>query len=77
MIKKSTPLRKLIDAYCSRLGLQSCQVRFVVERERIGPEDSAEKLGLEDEDLIDVAMESTMQQGCFTAVTAALGQVSG
>merc|ERR1712139_152257 len=58
-IKKSTPLRKLMDAYCSRLGLQSSQVRFMVDGERIGPEDTAEKLGLEDEDLIDVAMEQT------------------
>merc|ERR1711933_663839 len=58
-IKKSTPLRKLMDAYCSRLGLQASQVRFMVEGERIAPDDTAEKLGLEDEDLIDVAMEQT------------------
>merc|ERR1711941_165877 len=58
-IKKSTPLRKLMDAYCSRLGLQASQVRFMVDGERIAPDDSAEKLGLEDEDLIDVAMEQT------------------
>merc|ERR1711972_1211789 len=58
-IKKSTPLRKLMDAYCSRLGLQSSQVRFMVDGERIAPDDTAEKLGLEDEDLIDVAMEQT------------------
>merc|ERR1711912_171907 len=58
-IKKSTPLRKLMDAYCSRLGLQASQVRFMVDGERIGPDDTAEKLGLEDEDLIDVAMEQT------------------
>merc|ERR1712054_178449 len=58
-IKKTTPLRKLMDAYCSRLGLQASQVRFMVDGERIGPDDTAEKLGLEDEDLIDVAMEQT------------------
>merc|ERR1711937_939278 len=58
-IKKSTPLRKLMDAYCNRLGLQAQQVRFMVDGERIGPDDTAEKLGLEDEDLIDVAMEQT------------------
>merc|ERR1711918_179846 len=52
-IKKSTPLRKLMDAYCSRLGLQASQVRFMVDGERIAPDDTAEKLGLEDEDLID------------------------
>jgi len=58
-IKKSTPLRKLMDAYCSRLGLQASQVRFMVDGERISPDDTADKLGLEDEDLIDVAMEQT------------------
>ena len=49
-IKKSTPLRKVMVAYCSRLGFQSSQVRFMVNLsgECIGPEDSAEKLGLED-----------------------------
>ncbi|CAE8586604.1 unnamed protein product [Polarella glacialis] len=58
-IKKSTPLRKLMDAYCIRLGLQASQVRFMVDGERIAADDTAEKLGLEDEDLIDVAMEQT------------------
>merc|ERR1719277_2640811 len=58
-IKKSTPLRKLMDAYCSRLGLTASQVRFMVDGERISADDTAEKLGLEDEDLIDVAMEQT------------------
>eukprot|EP00439_Symbiodinium_sp_Y106_P064948 s1078_g10.t1 len=58
-IKKTTPLRKLMDAYCSRLGLQASQVRFMVDGERIAADDTAEKLGLEDEDLIDVAMEQT------------------
>merc|ERR1712172_106561 len=58
-IKKSTPLRKLMDAYCSRLGLTASQVRFMVDGERIAADDTAEKLGLEDEDLIDVAMEQT------------------
>ncbi|CAK9028946.1 unnamed protein product [Durusdinium trenchii] len=55
-----------MDAYCSRLGLQASQVRFMVDGERIAADDTAEKLGLEemgcileDEDLIDVAMEQT------------------
>ena len=37
----------------------STQVRFMVDGERIAADDTAEKLGLEDEDLIDVAMEQT------------------
>jgi small ubiquitin-related modifier len=58
-IKKATPLRKLMDAYCQRLGMNSTQVRFMVDGERISADDTAEKLGLEDEDLIDVAVEQT------------------
>ena len=38
---------------------KASQVRFMVDGERIAPDDTAEKLGLEDEDLIDVAMEQT------------------
>ena len=68
-IKKSTPLRKLTDAYCSRLGLQPSQVRFTADGELIGQEDSAEKFGLEDDDVIDLAREQTMPKaipkGCF------------
>jgi len=67
-IKKATPLRKLMDAYCSRLGLQASQVRFMVDGERIAPDDTAEKLGLEDEDLIDVAMEQTGGDGLHWGV---------
>jgi len=58
-IKKATPLRKLMDAYCQRLGMNATQVRFMVDGERISADDTAEKLGLEDEDLIDVAVEQT------------------
>ena len=51
-IKKTTPLRKLMSAYCSRLGLQLSQVRFMVDGERIDPDDTAEKLSLEDWDVV-------------------------
>merc|ERR1711894_354674 len=53
-IKKSTPLQKLMDAYCNRKGLQASQFRFMVDQEQVASEDTAEKLGLVDEDVIDV-----------------------
>ena len=37
-----------MDAHCSRLGLQTSQVRFMVDGARIAPDDTAEKLGLSD-----------------------------
>ena len=52
IIKKSTPLRGLMAAYCKRLGLEKEQVHFMLNGKRIAPEDTAEKLGLEDKDLI-------------------------
>eukprot|EP00913_Durusdinium_trenchii_P029428 g27586.t1 len=38
---------RLMDAYCSRLGLQASQVRFMVDGERIAADDTAEKCALE------------------------------
>ena len=66
-IKKSTPLGRLMDAYCSRFGLQASRVRFMVDGlygERIEPHDTAEKLGLEDEDIIDVIYSEHTSQLC-------------
>lgn len=54
-ISKTTPLRKLMEAYCSRFGLQASKVRFMVNGERISPGDSAGTLGIEDMALIYVA----------------------
>merc|ERR1711907_918328 len=50
--------------------MQSSQVRFMVDGERIAPDDTAEKLGLEDEDLIDVAMEQTGGMKAMKAMKA-------
>ena len=53
-IKKTTPLRKMKAAYCSRWSLQDSQVRLMVAFNKLWLEsdDSAEKVGLEDGDLI-------------------------
>ena len=73
-IQKSTPLRKLMDAYCSRFGLQVPQVRFMVDGARVFPEDTAEQLGLESEDHIDVAMEQTGGAGSTDGMSTGLSQ---
>mmetsp|Transcript_3022 Transcript_3022/g.7739 ORF Transcript_3022/g.7739 Transcript_3022/m.7739 type:complete len:99 (+) Transcript_3022:92-388(+) len=54
---RCTPMRKLRDAYCTRAGLRSDELRLMVDGERISPDDIAEKLGLEDDDLLDAATE--------------------
>ena len=51
-IKKSTPMRKLMGEYCLRFVPPGSHVRFLVQGEVIAPEDTADKLGLKEGDLI-------------------------
>ena len=59
-IKKSTPFRKLMDAYCKKLGLSKQAVRFTFDGRRLQEQDRPEACGVEDGDEIDVFQE---QQG--------------
>jgi len=43
-IKKHTPLKKLMDAYCARQGVQANSLRFLYDGERIGPESSPKEV---------------------------------
>merc|ERR1711902_41409 len=52
-IKKSTPLKKLMNAYCQRQSLEITQIVFLYEGQRIQMEDTPEDLGIEDGDEID------------------------
>merc|ERR1712190_163162 len=52
-IKKTTPLKKLMNAYCSRQNLDQGQMVFLYDGERISPENTPEQLGMEDNDEID------------------------
>ena len=51
-IKKSTPLRKLMDEYCRRFVPQGSHLRLLVQGVVIAPEDTADRLGLKEGDLI-------------------------
>ena len=64
-IKGTTVMKKVFDSYCQRQGIaDSKAVRFLdPEGERINPEFSAEKVGLEDGDTIDVFFEQV--GGCM------------
>lgn len=61
-IKKHTPLRKLMDAYCTRQGIDSNSIRFLFDGERVMPDSTAKDLQLQDGDLIDAVL---MQTGGF------------
>ncbi len=56
-LKKTTSLKKMIDSYCSKFGLQAKSVRFIFEGERIKESDTPEILGMEDGDEIDAMVE--------------------
>eukprot|EP00818_Percolomonas_sp_WS_P001850 CAMPEP_0117439286 /NCGR_PEP_ID=MMETSP0759-20121206/2488_1 /TAXON_ID=63605 /ORGANISM="Percolomonas cosmopolitus, Strain WS" /LENGTH=96 /DNA_ID=CAMNT_0005230999 /DNA_START=142 /DNA_END=432 /DNA_ORIENTATION=+ len=58
-IKRSTPLRKLMDAYCKRQGLSRDSVRFTFDGNRIGDNETADTLEMDQNDSIDCLVEQT------------------
>jgi len=50
-------MKKLMDAYANRQGVNLRAVRFLFDGERIGENQTPKELGLEDQDSIDVVME--------------------
>ena len=58
-IKKNTPLRKLMGAYCNRDGIQIGVVRFRFDGNPINDEDTPSMLEMEDGDSIDVFQQQT------------------
>merc|ERR1712244_136700 len=58
-IKKNTPLRKLMGAYCNRAGIQTGVVRFRFDGNPINDEDTPSMLEMEDGDSIDVFQQQT------------------
>ena len=58
-IKKSTQLKKLMEACCQRQGLSNNQCRFIFDGERIKDDDTPETLEMDNGDEIDVMVEQT------------------
>lgn len=58
-IKKNTPLRKLMGAYCNRAGITTGAVRFRFDGNPINDEDTPSGLEMEDGDTIDVFQQQT------------------
>ncbi|KAL0241265.1 hypothetical protein GEMRC1_006500 [Eukaryota sp. GEM-RC1] len=52
-IKRSTPLRKLMDTYCKRGGYTESSLRFLIDGERVQAHQTADDLHLEDDQIID------------------------
>jgi len=58
-IKKQTPLRKLIEAYCGRQGIDANTVRFLYDGQRIQQDQTPKELEMEDNDIIDAVLQQT------------------
>jgi small ubiquitin-related modifier len=56
-VKKSTKMSKIFDAYGQRRGLQATALRFMLDGERVLPDNTPKMLELEDDDQIDVMLE--------------------
>ena len=56
----TTPLEKLMKAFCQRNGVAQSSVRFLFDGNRVSPHQTPAELEMEDEDVIDVMVE---QQG--------------
>ena len=54
--KMTTPLQKLMNAFCYRSGAGRHSVRFLFDGERMEPTDTPLTLGMEDGDVVDVAL---------------------
>lgn len=57
-VKKTTKMSKIFDAYASRRGLTSGSLRFMLDGERVTPDQNPKMLELEDNDQIDVMLET-------------------
>jgi small ubiquitin-related modifier len=56
-IKKTTPLAKLMDTYCQRMGLSRNSIRFLFEGSRLQDQQTPKELEMEDGDSIDAMLE--------------------
>ncbi|CAO3691042.1 unnamed protein product [Rhizopus stolonifer] len=56
-IKRSTQLRKLMDAYCERQGKTPGSVRFLYDGLRVKDNNTPNELDMDDGDSIDVMVE--------------------
>ncbi len=49
----------MFEAYCQRIGCDKNAIRFSFDGNRISSDDTAEKIGMEDGDVIDAMIEQT------------------
>ena len=55
-MRPSTIMRKVMDAYCTRTGVDRASTRWLFDGEPIREEDTPRELGMEDGDCVDVEL---------------------
>eukprot|EP01092_Planopodium_desertum_P006786 TRINITY_DN277_c0_g1_i1.p1 TRINITY_DN277_c0_g1~~TRINITY_DN277_c0_g1_i1.p1 ORF type:complete len:104 (-),score=9.60 TRINITY_DN277_c0_g1_i1:163-474(-) len=63
-IKRTTPLRKLMDVYCQRQGQARTSFRFLYNGKRINDDATPEMMDMEDNDVIDALIQQTGGSRC-------------
>jgi small ubiquitin-related modifier len=58
-IKRTTKMSKVFETYASRKGVQVASLRFLLDGERIQPDQTPKMLELDDQDQIDCVLEQT------------------
>ncbi|KAF1992832.1 ubiquitin-like protein-like protein SMT3 [Amniculicola lignicola CBS 123094] len=56
-IKRTTQLKKLMDAFCDRQGKNPNSVRFLFDGQRVNPTDNPDSLDMTDGDTLEVHQE--------------------
>lgn len=64
-IKKRTPLRKLMNAYCDRVGIAVATTRFRFDGQPISATDTPISLEMEEGDTIEVYQQQTGGRGPY------------
>jgi len=56
-ISKTTPMKKMMDAYCKKQGIMPTSVRFLFNGERLREGDTPQSLQMENNDIIDAMLQ--------------------
>ena len=57
-VKKETRFQKIIEAYAQRKGIGHASLRFMLDGERVQPDSTPKMLELEENDQVDVMLET-------------------
>jgi len=58
-IKPTTPMKKLMGAYCARASVSAASMRFLYDGTRLKEDATAQDMGIEDGDIIDAMLNQT------------------